>query len=59
MQFPLKKTFGHLAALLLFASFGNLSTAQKIERVEPPSWFTGMKETAVQLMVYGQEIGII
>jgi neopullulanase len=56
MQFPLKKTFGHLAALLLFASFGNLSTAQKIERVEPPSWFTGMKETAVQLMVYGQEM---
>jgi len=56
MQFPLKKTFGHLAALLLFASFGSLSTAQKIERVEPPSWFTGMKETALQLMVYGQEL---
>ena len=56
MQFPLKKTLGHLAALLLFASFGNLSSAQKIERVEPPSWFTGMKETALQLMVYGQEL---
>jgi glycosidase len=56
MKFPLKKTFGHLAALLLFATFGNPSIAQKIERVEPPSWFTGMKETALQLMVYGQEI---
>ena len=33
------------------------SFSQKIERVEPPSWFTGMKETVVQLMVYGNDIG--
>lgn len=31
--------------------------AQVIEHVDPPSWFTGMKENTVQLMVYGKEIG--
>lgn len=30
---------------------------QVIERVDPPSWFTGMKDNALQLMVYGMEIG--
>ncbi len=30
---------------------------QVIERVDPPSWFTGMKESSLQLMVYGTEIG--
>src|SRR5665647_739926 len=29
---------------------------QVIERVDPPSWFTGMKESALQLMVYGKGI---
>ncbi|MBE0678648.1 MAG: cyclomaltodextrinase N-terminal domain-containing protein, partial [Bacteroidales bacterium] len=31
--------------------------AQTIEHIDPPSWFTGMKESALQLMVYGQGIG--
>jgi glycosidase len=30
--------------------------AQTIERIEPPSWFTGMKDSTLQLMVYGKEI---
>jgi len=30
---------------------------QVIERIDPPSWFTGMKESALQLMVYGENIG--
>jgi len=34
-----------------------IAAAQKIDRVEPPSWFTGMKEPTVQLMVYGKGIG--
>jgi len=33
------------------------SGAQTIEHLDPPSWFTGMKENAVQLMVYGKGIG--
>jgi glycosidase len=31
--------------------------AQVIGHVDPPSWFTGMKEETLQLMVYGKEIG--
>ncbi len=44
---------------LLFLSLPAIqpATAQVIERVDPPSWFTGMKEDVVQLMVYGKEIG--
>ena len=30
--------------------------SQKIDRVEPPSWFTGMKETELQLMIHGSDI---
>ena len=45
------------ALFLLMIITGNFIEAQKIDRVEPPSWFTGMKETALQLMVYGKEIG--
>ncbi len=33
------------------------ANGQIIERIDPPSWFTGMKESALQLMVYGKEIG--
>lgn len=31
--------------------------AQVIEHVDPPSWFTGMNDDALQVMVYGKEIG--
>jgi len=40
------------------AILSSIVAAQKIDRVEPPSWFTGMKEPTVQLMVYGKEIGL-
>ena len=29
----------------------------KIERIEPPNWWVGMKNTELQLMVYGDKIG--
>ncbi len=37
--------------------FGNLQ-AQKIElsRIDPPSWWAGMKNPGLQLMVYGRNI---
>lgn len=28
----------------------------KIQRIDPPSWFTGMKDTALQLMITGEEL---
>jgi len=46
-----------LTLSMLMVVLSSLVAAQKIDRVEPPSWFTGMKESAVQLMVYGKEIG--
>lgn len=32
-------------------------SAQSIERVEPPFWWTGMKNDKLQLLVYGQDVG--
>lgn len=32
------------------------AAGQKVERIEPPSWFTGMKDSNLQLMVYGKDI---
>ena len=51
------KTLRHLTVLMLILTFSNILEAQKIDRIEPPSWFTGMKESLLQLMVYGKEIG--
>ncbi|MFH0843388.1 MAG: glycoside hydrolase family 13 protein [Bacteroidota bacterium] len=42
--------------LLLISFLSNISAAQDIQRIEPPFWFTGMEETALQLMVYGKDI---
>ena len=52
----MKKILIFATLYLLIRAFGSIVTAQKIERIEPPSWFTGMKDPAVQLMVYGKEI---
>ena len=41
---------------MLMINLSNITIAQKIDRIEPPSWFTGMKEPALQLMVYGKDI---
>jgi len=48
----LKLSFSLLMLLALMPA-----GAQTIEHIDPPSWFTGMKDSAVQLMVYGQGIG--
>ena len=53
----MKKILRFPAIIIFITVFSSFAEAQKIERVEPPSWFTGMKETALQLMVYGNEIG--
>ena len=45
------------ALFLLIAAISSVISGQNIDRIEPPSWFTGMKETALQVMVYGKEIG--
>ena len=45
----------YLTALLIALAIVPVN-GQVIERVDPPSWFTGMKESALQLMVYGKGI---
>jgi len=35
-----------------------MAHAQKIERVEPPNWWVGMKHNQLELMVYGKDISI-
>lgn len=40
--------------ILLFTSL--MIQAQKIERVEPPNWWAGMKYNQVELMIYGDDI---
>lgn len=45
-----------LPALLLGATI-TMQAAIKIDRVEPTDWFVGLKDTSLQLMVYGEGIG--
>ncbi|RQO62046.1 alpha-amlyase [Paucibacter sp. KBW04] len=42
-----------LAAISIASGLVSGSWAQSIERVEPPSWWIGMSEPTVQLMVHG------
>ncbi|HUV00410.1 MAG TPA: cyclomaltodextrinase N-terminal domain-containing protein [Bacteroidales bacterium] len=51
------RTHRFFKIFMLMVAISYVVKAQNIERIEPPSWFTGMKETALQLMVYGKEIG--
>ncbi len=43
--------------IIFFAIISTLSTsAQNLERVEPPNWWAGMKSQDLQLLVYGEDI---
>lgn len=45
--------------ILLFLSLISVNLfAQKLERIEPMFWFTGMKETKLQLLVHGDDIAL-
>lgn len=45
--------------IALLAMVGSLTAAPKvkIDKVDPPYWYAGMKNTSLQLMLYGQGIG--
>ena len=45
------------AVLPLSAQTSDSSQAPKIDRVEPPNWWTGMKWNQVQLLVTGKNLG--
>jgi glycosidase len=52
-----QKILSILVVLLLLLSQAACSGQAEISRVEPPFWWTGFKETGLQLLVYGEEIG--
>lgn len=48
----------YFTTLLLLLSTAGFTFSQKnISRIEPPNWWTGMKNPAVQLLIYGEKIG--
>lgn len=47
----MKKLITLLTVLVSLSSF-----AQKLERVEPPNWWAGMKSRELQLLIYGENI---
>ncbi len=55
----MKKSKRHPFLLLFYIFSPLLLTAQNssVSRVEPPNWWTGMKNTSLQLMLYGENIG--
>jgi glycosidase len=51
----MKKNRFSFAAVILLAVMP--AAGQKIDHIDPPSWFTGMKDGNLQLMVYGKDLG--
>ncbi|MEM6320075.1 MAG: glycoside hydrolase family 13 protein, partial [Bacteroidota bacterium] len=52
-----KMKLSKVILLLLGLSTQFLLAQDKIQRVEPPNWWIGMKNPALQLLVYGDNIG--
>lgn len=46
-----------MASFILLAVFGQLN-AQQLNRIEPPFWWAGMKNSSLQLLVYGKDISL-
>lgn len=46
-----------IVSVVVFCLLGYAALAQEITRVEPANWWVGMKNTKLQLMVYGPGIG--
>jgi glycosidase len=49
-----------IAALLLALAFGAQATAApRIDRIEPPNWWTGFRESSLQLLVHGEGVSAL
>ena len=51
-----KSIFPRLLSLLIAVAFPFAASAADIQHLEPPNWWTGFKETGLQLMVHGENI---
>lgn len=47
-----------IISLLLLLVF-TLKLQSQVERIEPPSWWAGMKNPEFQIMLYGKDIGLL
>ena len=48
----------YILFFIFLISFGSLSAQNlKINKIEPPNWWVGMKLNKIQLMVYGENLG--
>jgi len=45
--------------IFLLVLFSSISVSSQIERVEPPNWWVGFKETKLQLLVKGNDISAL
>ena len=52
----LKKNYTNLVLIVLMMTFGAQSWAQKVERIEPASWWIGFNNPTVQVLVHGENI---
>lgn len=53
------RTFYTAFIPIIFFFFLHTTSGQSVEKIEPPNWWSGMKETQLQLMVYGKDIGLL
>ncbi len=49
-------TIKNVLCLATFVFLSNMLVAQSLDRVEPPFWWTGMKNPELQLMVYSENV---
>lgn len=52
-----KHTLAVAMAALFTALVSHAATVPDITRIDPPFWWTGMKNDTLQLMIYGRDIG--
>ena len=46
----------NLISLALLMSTMSMNAAVSVDRIEPTNWYVGMKDTSLQLMVYGKDV---
>ena len=49
----------HFFAALLCTALAAAATAQEIDRIEPPFWWTGFEHRELQLMIHGNNISLL
>ena len=45
-----------IVVLCLMAYVAGIAHAAKVDRIEPTDWYVGMKNSSLQLMIYGKDV---